>query len=365
MSTARISVRRIVDLAERIEADIKKRNLQPGDRYLRTPETAKMLGVDSTLANRALQLLVKRNRLQRRPRVGTIIAEATPVVAERSLKLVHLLASDRQRTIEAMFESGELLGLQGALPGVRIQFEVVPATDEDAYMKNVVASALNVRDQVGFVLYGSTLKMQRVIAESSLPAVVRGRLHPSISGMPFVDSDQVAIGTLVGEHLVQRGHRRIVVLMQTRMFPGDMMKYEAIRDVIDQAGLSPRSLSLRCVPGDEEAARAIAEELIAESSEPLGVFAFSRHVADAVIDQFELRGITDATVVTADTLLPGKNAPNYSCVERHMSETEQGKVLGETLMHAVQHGSRSTPSVTIPVKLRVPNKSNQLRGRSN
>src|SRR4029078_3473959 len=106
-------VRRIVDLADRIEADIRKRRVKPGDRYLRTNETAKLLGVDATLANRALQLLVKRNRIERRPRVGTLISGAATMDAVSSLDCIHLLASDRQRTIEAIFDSGELMGLQG------------------------------------------------------------------------------------------------------------------------------------------------------------------------------------------------------------------------------------------------------------
>ena len=62
-------------MAARIEEDVQRRRLRPGDRYLGTVETARMLKVNTTVANGALQLLVKRKVLERRQRVGTIIAK--------------------------------------------------------------------------------------------------------------------------------------------------------------------------------------------------------------------------------------------------------------------------------------------------
>ena len=53
---------RILLLADHIAEDIKRRKLKPGDPYQGTTETAEMLGVSTTAANRAMQVLVKRIR---------------------------------------------------------------------------------------------------------------------------------------------------------------------------------------------------------------------------------------------------------------------------------------------------------------
>src|SRR5687767_9657738 len=91
-------VSRIVILADQIEADIAQRGLKHGERYLRTGETAKLFAVDAKLANRALQLLVKRNRLMRRPGLGTIVLDSA-VMATTTINKVHLLAGSRRRAV--------------------------------------------------------------------------------------------------------------------------------------------------------------------------------------------------------------------------------------------------------------------------
>ena len=53
MSLMRVQVPRIIELADLIAKDIRERNLKPGDPYQGTMETAEMLGVGTTAANRA------------------------------------------------------------------------------------------------------------------------------------------------------------------------------------------------------------------------------------------------------------------------------------------------------------------------
>ena len=59
---------RVLRLADRIQEDIRQRALGPGDPYLTTIETARMLGVNNSVAGRALQLLAKRRVIERRQR---------------------------------------------------------------------------------------------------------------------------------------------------------------------------------------------------------------------------------------------------------------------------------------------------------
>ena len=73
--TARRRTARIVDLANQIEADIRRRRLSPGDAYITTAETARMLRASGTTAHKALQVLVKRGVIERKQRRGAVIAE--------------------------------------------------------------------------------------------------------------------------------------------------------------------------------------------------------------------------------------------------------------------------------------------------
>src|SRR5437868_4868540 len=97
----------IADLAAEIEADIVRRNLQPGDPYQSTIETARMLKTGMTSVNQAMRLLVKRNVLERRQRVGTFIGESAGNGRPApELKRVHVLLYDHHLVDEGIFGSG-------------------------------------------------------------------------------------------------------------------------------------------------------------------------------------------------------------------------------------------------------------------
>src|SRR5262245_11829935 len=105
---------RIVELADRIAADIRHKRLKPGDAYLTTAGASQLLGISTTAANRAMQLLVQRQVLQRRQRKGTTIALAP--MERRGLRRVRILVQQRFLQTEGLLADGMVLGLQSALP---------------------------------------------------------------------------------------------------------------------------------------------------------------------------------------------------------------------------------------------------------
>ena len=74
VSTGYSQTPHIVALARRLEEDIRQRGLKPGDAYLDLKKSARMLGVSSSTANRALQLLTQRGALTRVQRLGTFVS---------------------------------------------------------------------------------------------------------------------------------------------------------------------------------------------------------------------------------------------------------------------------------------------------
>ena len=355
---ANTQVRRIVELANEIEADIRHRRLKTGDRYLRTAETAKMLGVKASLASGALQLLVKRKRLLRRPRAGTVVADPNGDSMSVSIERVNLLSGNRQKTIDIMIDSGEIMGLQEELPGTRIQLSVVPLIDEAKYLESIVAEALASRRAEAFVLNGSTITMQRIISASGLPAVVQGSVYSSVTNLPSLNSDHHRAATLGTEHVLRHGHRRLLVLARQWQSPhGDAVLINAIYRAAQAAGLGNDAIELRFLPEDAAVGRSLAEEFLNASSEPSAIIAFVRIVADAVQELVESRGLTideDVPLVTLDYPILPSNPPDYAFIERTVDSVEAGRMLGRVLKQIVQEGAAATPDEIMPVRLWKP-----------
>jgi DNA-binding LacI/PurR family transcriptional regulator/DNA-binding transcriptional regulator YhcF (GntR family) len=365
MNTATKSpkIRQILELAERIEADIRHRKLNVGDRYLRTDEVAKMLGVEAGAANRALQLLVQRKRMVRRPGSGTFVAEPEAAESRLALRNVRVLANDRLRALEVMLESGELLGLQRELPGVSIQLDTISVDHEEAQLKEIIAAALKSRNTEGFVLLGSTIAMQRIIGASGLPVVIQGYRRPSVTGMPFVNSDHQQVGKLAVDYLLAQGHKRVVVLARHRSAHQIM---DAIRAGLHTAGLPLPAYEQRFLDDDKEEIAAVVHELLEVSDQKTGFVALSRLAGDVVVEvaaSRRLRFGRDVNVVLSDFPVTMENLPAYPWIERAVSAAEFGSVVGKLLKQVIQQGGANVPDVVIPVHLRLPEKRIASRER--
>ena len=88
------------------EFDIRRRDLYAGDAYLTTAQTARMLGVSTTIANRALQFLARNGRLDRKQRRGTFVAEPSLGAGEPAIARVHLVVHQRYMKTEGLLADG-------------------------------------------------------------------------------------------------------------------------------------------------------------------------------------------------------------------------------------------------------------------
>jgi DNA-binding LacI/PurR family transcriptional regulator/DNA-binding transcriptional regulator YhcF (GntR family) len=356
LSHVKNPVRRIVQLADEIELDITRRKLSAGDRYLRTAETAKMLGVKIGIANQALQLLVQRQRLVRRTGSGTFVVKPEASDVPLTLRNVRVLANDRLRALEVMLESGELIGLQRELPGVSIQLETISVDHEESQLNNIIAAALKSRNTEGFVLLGSTVTMQRALAASGLPAVVQGRLYPSVRGLPFVNSDDAQAGKLAIEHILSQGYQRVVLLIRPVWYLGAQIIVDEVLQAIDRAGLSAGILEIRFVPDDEEAIRAVVDDALRSSKVAPGFITVSKTAGDVIFDLAKSRKLKAGRhygLVVSD-VVTGASSPPYPYLEREYSPTEYGALVAEVLKEALQSGMPSTIHRLVPVRLKLP-----------
>ncbi|MBA4020634.1 MAG: hypothetical protein C0483_26035 [Pirellula sp.] len=345
---------KIAAVAQQIIDDIRRRNLRPGDPYLNTAETAQLLRVSGSTVNRALQLLAQRGVIRRRQRQGTLIAADE---AQSTLRRVHIVIREDHLRTEGLWADGVLFGLQSALPGVDVQFNFRPQSEEAEYVERLIDDVLRARQTAGFVLIRASVAAQRLVVASGLPAVVSGTLHPSVNGLPSVERDQQQIGTLLAEHLLKQGCRQFLILLRDRITAGDHAMLDGAHAALAAAGIPLADVALRCLPTDEQAIAAEAAAQLAKSTDRLGCLCRSVPLAQGVETATKSLRIPTKrrpVIAVADVAHSADVPSPYACTQTTITPLEYGAELGRVLAAAAR-GSRPDPDRRIiPVCLRLP-----------
>ncbi|MBI1372711.1 MAG: GntR family transcriptional regulator [Phycisphaera sp.] len=350
MGSAGTQIPRIVQLADQLEADIVSRGLKPGDPYLSTVDAAKMLGVSANAANRALQVLAKRNLIDRRQGKGSSITEPPEHGKQASLRRVHLLVHHNYLRTEGLMADGVVVGMQEALPVAQIQFSFLPAQEEGDYVNQLISEALRSSSAEGFVLVRSSLTSQRLLMASGLPMVVHGTLYPSIAGVAWIERDQAQIGRELAEHLLEQGCKRIGVLMRQKLMPGDHVLLDSVADTLAQHGLSADALRVRCTANDEESVGAEVKRLIKADDRPIGFLCRNEplgHAAKAGVDA------TDAgcPIVVCDVYKKGAHEVPFAHARSTLRPEEIGAHIGRMLAVQAGGGKPDPDHEIVPVEI--------------
>jgi len=323
---------RIVQLADQLAADIDARGLKAGDPYYRTAEVARMLGVSTTTANRALQLLVHRKQIERRQGRQTVVSDATRVQSA-SLACIQLLVRREYVKTEGLLADGIVVGLQRELPAARIQFSFLPDSDEAEFISHVVSESTRAREPEGFLLARTSLVTQRLIHNSGLPAVVFGTPYPGLSRFSWIDRDQHKIGRLLMQTLLEADVTHVALLMRDRQFPGDHPFCDGIHSVAN-ARIPLANWTTRFMASDEATASSIIQELLANCPGRLGIlcrFDYLADIAVAVLARQPKRA-RDRVVIVTDS--SSTKSPTSACAQIHQlqSPVEIGAQLAELLL---------------------------------
>ena len=90
---------------------------------------------------------------------------------------------------------------------------------------------------IGWILYLSTLSMQKWFSDQGLPCIVVGSRHPQIL-LPAVDIDHRAVARHAVGLFLARGHRRIVFLSPNLGLAGDKLSEEGFLEGLQTGGRS-------------------------------------------------------------------------------------------------------------------------------
>lgn len=363
MTLMKGKVPRILELADRIADDIRRKQLKPGDPYQGTGETAEMLGVSTTAANSAMQVLVKRRIIERRQRRGTFVAMPSGALPVTPLKRIHLVVHENYLYTEGLLSDGIIVGIHNEVTAAQMQFNFVPPDNDSPLVSELISEAMRSQKTEGFVLVRASLQAQRLIAASGLPTVVHGLVHPSVRNIPWIDRDHRAGGELMTRHLINNGFHKILVLIRDRVLRGDHELIDAVRDSAASAGEDLSALTLRCLPADQQAIETAVDEVIRQhAGQRIGIICRSEPLATSAETAVRNNNLVvgkDVCIVLSDFYR--KSSAKYQIPWPHLRPVLTPEQIGQHIGRMLAQQALGQPvepdHEIIPVHLQLPEPS--------
>lgn len=358
MSSGYSQTPRIMELAQQLEEDIRARQLKPGDPYLSLTEAARMLGVGSSTANRALQLLAQRKILQRVQRRGTFIDSLQRKSSPGLLKRVFMLVHHSYLRQEGLMADGVLVGIQSQLPSADVQFNFLPAVEDPGeYVDGLIGKILQAKETAGIVITKAPFAVQRAVKDSGLPAVVHGSLYPSIEGLAWVDQDNVKIAQLIAAYALGHACTHVCALTREVMFPGDNVVLGELGRLLGRADFKAGAYSICHLPEDSHSIQLAVRELIREH--PTGLCLLCRselkaEAASAAITSLGLKGRRRPLVVLSGLYRRPNSDNTFPYIFPTIKPEEIGAAIGRLLAAQVTDAKTAPGHISIPVELAAP-----------
>lgn len=244
-------------IAQNIERGIWAEQLPP-ERYL-----ARSLQVSRRTLRSAIKILRKENVLLTMPGLGSQITRSSRAQTGSSArrKVVGLMMPESfdQMKPSTMVFIDELRTLFYA-KGLRLEVHV-----GHRYYSNRPSSALveltTRHPSDGWILVYSNLINQSWFKTRKIPAVIAGTAHDEVD-LPDVDVDMLATCRHAANLLVQKGHRRLALILEDPHLPNEKKSEEGFRDGARSPGKEDVGIHVWRYPGDLRRVRYLAERLI-------------------------------------------------------------------------------------------------------
>ncbi|QDS99131.1 LacI family DNA-binding transcriptional regulator [Adhaeretor mobilis] len=272
------------ELAEQLIQDIRRRRLGVDDPYYTDAEASRMLGVSTTMAHRAMRVLADQQVIKRRGRAGTFISADFGGKTRSRIRTAYVLMRAEWEEMGYQAYASIISGIRSSLPETNVQFSFVPVVDPGRYTRELIASAKAQGEAVGFVAMSCRRAVYLELAESGMPTIVSGMLYPGVPTLPSLDNDPKTAGHLLARHLLDRGHRQLLLVYSMEMRPGNNALFDGISEELTKAKLPHNSLLLRCVPNDSRGFTATVAEALARDVHPTGVICPGLFAADMVTE---------------------------------------------------------------------------------
>ena len=280
-------------LAKRLEQDIRRRGLGPGDRYMTAAAAGQLLRVSRAAANRAMAVLAERQLLIRHPSRGSFGGPRLKRPAAVGALTVYILTpGDVPEAFQSIRAHEMISPLRQAMGGItNIQCCFLPDSKELSHVHQVVKSAQDSPGQFGVIAIGCPRQVYQYLIDNAVPSVVLGTPYAGQDDLPSIDRDNMHGGRLLMQYLIRRGHDRIAMLPLIDHRPGDNDFLQGLTDALSEAGRPPNALRVRTIPSDPLAIAAEVERLMAQPDRPTALIVKLEQVGAIAIDVASKMGL--------------------------------------------------------------------------
>ncbi len=281
-------------------ADIRRRGLSAGDRYLTAQEAGTFFAVSPQLASRAMRRLASRDILLRKAGSGTFVGSGAKVAPAEQLRCIHILASTER--LRRGLPAGDLTqGLLDTMAGYDVQVNLLSQGQPVGHTRHLLTRLSSAGLVSGLVLVGCSREVQELVCELGIPAVVFGGVFPSTQALASVDADWRSVGRMLAGYVLDRGRRRIVFVTGDTWLPGDNQLLDGLSETLAERDVAHGALILRSLPTEDPLAGEEIRAVLAESdSRPTAVICryYFGPTACRVIESLGLRVGHDVVLIT-------------------------------------------------------------------
>lgn len=355
----------VQQVAERLEQDIRRRGLVAGDRYLTADEAGRLCGVSTATANRAMQLLARRQLLVRQRRSGSFVG--SPAASRRAVlvEAVYVVIPASVPPGTSVRYESMVDPMRKVLGEVNIQFCFLPDRDASQYLKELLRPALEAGQLAGVVAVSCAAEVYRYLAGLGVPFVIAGSWYGEDDSPPCVDADNHQAGHLLAEYLIRRGHRRIALINEQSDRPGDHDFVDGVGEALSLAGLAPNCLLIRNAPRDAHMFGVQLRHMMRTEHRPTALICRGLSVAtmaEGILRGMALRVHQDVEITCEDFASPQIASSGYVHVNPDLTFPQIAELLGSILKGGRQapaqggHVNKPPPDrrVVIPVHLYEP-----------
>lgn len=338
-----------------LQRDIVRQDMMPGDKFFSVREIASQYGVSLATAHQGVKLLADRQYVEIRSRSGTIIGTAASDSGAPSTRVsvIHLIVGRVQMDANSLMRLVACSAILESWPGASVQVTMLPEKDSLAFLDRLIGKGEGRPETVGAILVCCSREVKEYFMASGLPTVVNGHVEEHIE-LPYVDRDQRAVGHAAASHLLDRGHRRIGLLMYNEWRPGDTLLVAGIQRAMGERQLAADDLTIGSVPGEPELVRKAVHHMVAAPDRVTAVITRADGMAVecvAVAKQLGLRMPEDLAIISTGEGGPVLTEADPPITGWANNANEIGRLLGQTLASVSCGESASRLHFECPTRL--------------
>lgn len=349
-------------IAERVLADIRRRGLVTGDRYLTAEEARDQFGVGKNLINDALKLLADRDLLTRRQRSGTFVGPAFQIqqdVIKRdaAISVIHVLMPMGYYRANVIPGNVFVDELSQSVPGSSVQIHHIADREVAAYTLDLIERLVETgAGGEALILLRSSREVQQAAQRSGLPTVVFGSTYPDADRLCSIDPDQTEAGRLAVAEALKRGHKQFALIMRNNWRRGDNLLMDGMSQALAEAGIGIDQVRVLSTAEDASVIEHDVADVLASIPAPTALICRSRFHATAAAKGVRDRGLEpmkDVLVISLEASAAKEDHADLAVVPS-MDAKDQVRQIGGLLLEQATQSLAEPRSIHVPVHVEEP-----------